>query len=87
MPILRKSDLDKHQRDQRDQRLSETQIERLEEILELADIFVDHLSQFEQEFIDDMRIKYKKFGEGTMISDKQWDVLERILDKCEGNKC
>lgn len=78
MPLIKKSDLDKMNKET----LSDTQVDRLEEILELADIFVDHLSQFEQEFIEDMQTKYRKYGEMISISSKQWDVLERILDKC-----
>ena len=39
------------------------------------------LSQWEEEFIDSLRERVLQYGRRTMISDKQWEILERIEDK------
>jgi DNA polymerase-3 subunit epsilon len=39
------------------------------------------LSDFERSFIADMKTKLDKYGERSLLSDKQWQILERIRDK------
>ncbi len=39
------------------------------------------LSSFEQSFIADMKTKLDKYGDRSLLSDKQWQILERIKGK------
>jgi hypothetical protein len=39
------------------------------------------LSDFERSFVADMKTKLDKYGERSLLSDKQWQILERIRDK------
>jgi DNA polymerase-3 subunit epsilon len=39
------------------------------------------LSDFERSFVADMKTKLDKYGERSLLSDKQWVILERIKEK------
>lgn len=62
--------------------LDETQLGRLTEILEAAENASGRLSSWENNFIDDTRTRYEEYGPNIKVSSKQWDVLERIYEKC-----
>lgn len=63
--------------------INEIQVARLDEILELATTHSDELTQWEQEFLDDIRERYSRYADTLQLSSRQWDVLERCLDKME----
>lgn len=62
--------------------LSETQIDRLTEILEAAENASGRLTSWQNGFIDDMRTRYEEWGANLRVSPKQWDKLEEIFEKC-----
>ena len=62
--------------------LSTAQYERAQTIVELAEQQPQSLSQWEQEFMEDLSTKLNRFEDRTFISQSQWNVLEQILDKC-----
>lgn len=41
----------------------------------------DDLTQWEKTFIEDILSRFKMYGQKTLISPKQWDIVERIFDK------
>lgn len=57
------------------------EIEDFEEILDEAESNAN--LGFEEEFVSDMRDRFKRYGFGTMVSERQEDVLKRIA-KYEG---
>lgn len=40
------------------------------------------LTQWEKNFISDMRANVDKWGVTIRISEKQWDILRKIEEKC-----
>lgn len=41
----------------------------------------DDLTPWEQRFIEDLLEKFKRYGDKTMISPKQWEIIPRISEK------
>lgn len=60
--------------------LTKDQEKALKDILSAAQISTN-LSEWEQQFIDDMTDKYEEYGEDLRLSDKQWEILHRIETK------
>lgn len=58
--------------------LSEVQLKTVQDILSEAQDNMDNLTEWEQQFVDDMTEKLEEFGEDLVVSDKQWEILNRI---------
>lgn len=41
----------------------------------------DDLNGFEKRFIEDLLERFRRFGERTFISPKQWEIITRISEK------
>lgn len=54
---------------------------RLDWILAKAQMASEDLTEWEQSFVDDMTERFEKYGRSLTVSERQWDVLERIRDK------
>lgn len=52
----------------------------LDDLLEQADGY-DELTEWETEFVADMRVKYRRHGLQTYVSEGQYAALERIREK------
>jgi len=44
------------------------------------------LTPWEKNFINDLHQRYADWGSLLKVSDKMWDVLEKIRDKCDAFK-
>ncbi|MCX5822399.1 MAG: hypothetical protein NTY86_02535 [Deltaproteobacteria bacterium] len=53
----------------------------LERIEKEVDKVWGDLTPWEQKFIEDLLEKFKRFGDRTMISPKQWEIITRISEK------
>jgi hypothetical protein len=60
--------------------LTDKQLSGLQEMLKDAESCA-RLSQWEEEFIDDMRKRVLVHGADTRISDAQWRVIRRLEEK------
>lgn len=47
----------------------------------LAEAEENASSSFEMEFVESFKARFEKFGMGTYVSDKQWAVLTRLINK------
>lgn len=57
-------------------------IERLERLFEEADETGDeHLTEWEQDFLESLSDRVAEYGDRTRISERQWEVVERIEGK------
>lgn len=63
--------------------LSDEEYDGLVELLKDAEICA-RLTQWEEEFLADIRERVMTYEEDTRISDKQWQVLRRIEGKVYG---
>lgn len=54
---------------------------RADWILAKAQMAEDRLTEWERQFVDDMTERVAARGQGLTLSDKQWDILERISRK------
>ena len=62
--------------------IDEREVKRLDWILAKAQMALpDSLTEWEQGFVDDMTDRLEKYGSRLSVSERQWDVLERICDK------
>ncbi len=61
--------------------LDKTDAARLDWILSCAGDAEEKLSEWENEFIDDLTERREQYGDAMNVSDKMWDVLERIHEK------
>ncbi len=61
--------------------IDKLEAKRLDWILAKAQSTTEELTEWEQRFVDDMTDKYERRGRSLTVSDKQWDVLDRIRDK------
>jgi hypothetical protein len=43
----------------------------------------DRLTQWERDFISDLIDRLDEYGERMFLSPAQWDIIERIREKCE----
>jgi hypothetical protein len=60
--------------------LSSEEIARIKDILESAESS-GYLSDWESDFIDDLRERFIQYGSSMLMSSRQWDVLDRIEAK------
>lgn len=60
--------------------LSDKQVERLDYIIASCTDAQDSMSQWHQEFLCDIITKYARYGVHLILTTRQWDVLEDILD-------
>lgn len=63
--------------------LDKDEVARLSWILQSADDQVD-LTDWERNFIDDLTERFEDQGKFMTVSDKMWEVLERIHKKAPG---
>ena len=63
--------------------LSGSELAQIKEICADAK-FAGALNDWETEFIDSIRDRVKDYGDKARISEKQWEVLERIEAKLYG---
>ena len=61
--------------------LSDKECAWMERIEKEVDKVWDDLTPWEQKFIEDMLEKFRRFGDRTMISPKQWESIGRISEK------
>ncbi len=59
---------------------------RLDWILTKAQCAMDSLTDWEQDFVNDFTDRLEDRGTNLNVSDKQWDVLERIREKANINE-
>jgi len=43
----------------------------------------NRLTKWEQDFIEDLSNRLDEYGEKMYLSERQWEVIQRIMDKCE----
>lgn len=60
--------------------ITEEQYLRLDWIIQKS-MLATTLTKWEQNFIDDIAEKAMKYGEGIVLSDKQWETIEAIGEK------
>ncbi len=48
---------------------------------EFASVLPESLTSWEQGFVDNMTDSLERHGESMTVSDRQWEILERIRDK------
>ena len=53
----------------------------MERIEKEVDKVWDDLTPWEQKFIESLLERFKHFGDKTMISPKQWEIITRISEK------
>ena len=41
----------------------------------------DDLTEWEQRFMEDLLERFRRWGQRTMISPKQWEIITRISEK------
>lgn len=58
--------------------LSEVQLKTVQDILSDAQDNMESLTEWEQQFVEDMIDKLEEYGEDLVVSDKQWEILNRI---------
>ena len=61
--------------------IDEREAKRLDWILAKAQTTTEDLTEWEECFVNDMTDRLEKYGRSLTVSEKQWDVLERICDK------
>ena len=61
--------------------MTEKEYKRIDWILSKAQIGSSELTEWEIGFVDDMTNQLEKYGLQMRVSDRQWDVLERIAGK------
>ena len=61
--------------------LSPEDRKRLDWILSKAQSAPEGLSEWEQGFADDMTERLERHGDRLTVSERQWEVLERIREK------
>lgn len=61
--------------------MDQEQTFKLELIITGAKDNWDALTEWEQNFLISIEERYKEYGQWTLVSDKQWVVLDRIYDK------
>lgn len=57
------------------------ELEHLMEILSADEEGHGFLTEWEKDFIDQTRERYKQYGDRISVSEKQWAILERIYAK------
>ena len=61
--------------------MDQREAKRLDWILAKAQTTTEDLTEWEQGFVDDMTERFEKYGRSLTVSERQWDVLERICSK------
>jgi len=61
--------------------MDQREAKRLDWILSKAQMATEDLTEWEESFVNDMTERFEKYGRSLSVSEKQWDVLERIRDK------
>lgn len=61
--------------------LSEEESFLLEQAITAARDNFDELTEWEQGFMVSTEERYKQYGSGTRLSEKQWGVINRVYDK------
>ncbi len=61
--------------------IDQREAKRLDWILAKAQTTTEGLTEWEQSFVDDMTERFEKYDRSLTVSEKQWDVLERIAEK------
>jgi predicted transcriptional regulator len=62
--------------------LTDEQVNLLERIKEERDMGEEaDLTDWEIEFIDDNLDRFDNFGEKTIFSERQWEIINKIADK------
>jgi len=54
---------------------------RLDWILSKAQTAMESLSEWEQNFVNDFTDRLEKWSDRLQVSERQWEVLERIREK------
>lgn len=62
--------------------MNEDEVELLENLFAAA-LGSHKLSTWEQDFLADTEVRYKKYGSETRVSPKQWAVIKRMANKLE----
>jgi hypothetical protein len=61
--------------------LTDEQCARLERLEKSFSSSRDGLTPWEEEFLGDVLLSFRQFGDRTIISPKQWSIITRILEK------
>lgn len=61
--------------------MTEKEYSRIDWILAKAQVDLSGLTEWEVGFVDDMTDQLEKYGKNMRVSERQWDILERINDK------
>ena len=61
--------------------MTEKEFKQMQKIEAEVDKSWDDLSSWEQTFIEDILSRFEMYGQKTLISKKQWDIIERISEK------
>ncbi len=64
--------------------LTEDQISWLQSFFSLCDTNNTKLNQWEQNFVRDQKTRYEEHGATIMLSPKQWNILNKIDAKLNG---
>lgn len=64
-------------------KLNDRDIDNLESLGEVVDENSELLTPWELEFAEGIIERFDKYGVDTIVSDKQWAVIMRILEKGE----
>jgi hypothetical protein len=43
----------------------------------------DRLTKWEQDFIEDLSNRLDEYGPKMYLSEKQWEIIQRIMQKCD----
>lgn len=61
--------------------MDQREAKRLDWILAKAQTTTEDLTEWEESFVNDMTERFEKYGLSLTVSERQWDVLERIAEK------
>lgn len=59
----------------------QAQLDRLDWILQKAEIGESRLTDWERKFVDDMAQRRAHLGDRLNVSERQWEILEAIAEK------
>ena len=63
------------------QLLTDKECAWLERIQKEIDKTWDDLSSWEQKFTEDLLERFRRYGDRTLISKRQWEIITRISEK------
>jgi len=61
--------------------LGEDQVNYLVKLFEACEAQHDKITKWETDFVDDQKERWEKYGADIRVSDKQWNVLNKIAKK------